>query len=179
MASNLQKIALLKEHIKSYQDFPKPGILFRDIFSSMLNIEAFKALRDLLIERVRNIDKKVDAIVGLESRGFLLGPLLALEFSLPFVPVRKKGKLPGPVTSVAYTLEYSSDVFEIQKESLKAGQAVIIVDDLLATGGSLKASCDLMSSIKVDVVECLVVMELTELKGRDSVSAPVYSLIQY
>ncbi|XP_073988156.1 adenine phosphoribosyltransferase [Rhodnius prolixus] len=179
METNSSKLNLVREHIKSYKDFPKQGIVFRDIFSVLLNNQSFKALCDLVIDHIKKLDKKFDAVVGLESRGFLLGPLVALEFSLPFVPIRKKGKLPGPVTSVAYSLEYSTDVFEMQRDSLKEGQTVLIIDDLLATGGSLKASCDLLSSLKIEVAECLVIMELNDLRGRDNVPAPVYSMVQF
>uniref|UniRef100_A0A1B6LPU1 Adenine phosphoribosyltransferase n=1 Tax=Graphocephala atropunctata TaxID=36148 RepID=A0A1B6LPU1_9HEMI len=177
MSDESEKIDLVKKHIKRYPDFPKPGILFLDIFSVLRSSVAFQALQTLLTSHVRGLGG-VDVIAALESRGFLFGPTLALELGLPFVPIRKKGKLPGKVNQVAFTLEYGTDVFEIQTESILPSQKVVLLDDLLATGGSLAASCQLIAQLGAQVVECLVVVELMDLKGRDKVPAPVYSFIQ-
>lgn len=127
------------------------------------------AIRDLLVERVRNSPVKIDAIVGLDARGFLFGFLLAAEFGIPFVPIRKKGKLPGPVINFEYKLEYGTDVFEMQQNSIQPNQNVIIVDDLLATGGSLNAAYCLVSNCGANVAEMIVIMELRSLNGRKNI----------
>nr|CAD7432690.1 unnamed protein product [Timema monikensis] len=131
-----EDIELVKSNISSYPDFPKPGILFRDIFSIFNNPKAAKALDSVLLRYVRKIVPQTDVVVALESRGFLFGPTLALELGVPFVPVRKKGKLPGTVYQQSYALEYGTDILEIQASSIQLGQKVLIVDDLIATGGS-------------------------------------------
>ncbi|KAJ9586664.1 hypothetical protein L9F63_019739 [Diploptera punctata] len=173
-----KKLEYVKKNIRSYPDFPKPGIIFRDIFSVLSNPPAFHALKDALFEHVSEITPKPDVIVVLESRGFLFGPIVALH-NIPCVPVRKKGKLPGDICRQEYTLEYGTDVFEIQSDSIKAGQNVLVIDDLLATGGSLKAACLLVKQLKANVIQCLVVMELLNLKGRNHVAVPTHSLIQF
>jgi len=174
-----KKLQELKKHISSYPEFPKPGILFRDMFSLLRNPEAFKDLKEVLIEVSRRNIPDAQVIVGLESRGFLFGTILAIELGLPFVPIRKPGKLPGQLNSVTYELEYGSDTFEIQKESIEPGQKVLILDDLLATGGSLKAACQLIESSGGVVAGCLVIMELVNLRGRDKIKQPVFSLLEF
>lgn len=121
----------------------------------------------------------INVIVGLDARGFLFSFMIAAELKIACVPVRKKGKLPGDCIKHEYVLEYGNDVFEIQKDSIKEGQKVLIIDDLLATGGSLNAACELVKKTGGIVKECVVIMELTELKGREKVKAPVFSFIQY
>jgi len=121
----------------------------------------------------------VDVVVGLDSRGFIFGLIIAQCLSKPFVPVRKAGKLPGETIKVVYSLEYGQDAVEIQKDAVKPGQKVIVVDDLLATGGTLKAACKLLQKVKSNILECLVVLELDELKGRDRVHFPTFSLISF
>ncbi|XP_049815121.1 adenine phosphoribosyltransferase [Schistocerca nitens] len=170
---------LVKTNIASYPDFPKPGILFRDIFSVLKNPEAFHALQELLSSRLSNLNPKPDVITALESRGFLFGPALALQLKLPFVPIRKRGKLPGKLHSVTYSLEYGNDTIEIQESSIGKGQNVVIIDDLLATGGTLGAACSLIEKCGANVLECIVVIELLDLKGRDGIHQPIHSLIQF
>lgn len=180
MEAQRKKLELVKSKIRSYPDFPKPGILFRDVFSVLRNPSAFRALQDVMIEHVSSqLTPRPEAVVALEARGFLLGPLIALHFDIPFIPVRKKGKLPGEVMQTSFTLEYGTDIFEIQSLSITGGLNVLIIDDLLATGGSLNAVCQLMEQLQATVLECLVVMELTDMKGRENVKAPVHSLIQF
>ncbi|XP_076449901.1 adenine phosphoribosyltransferase-like [Babylonia areolata] len=176
MTDRLNKV---KKLISSHQDFPKPGILFRDIFPVLRDSEVFNLLIELLCEHVEKLTPKVEVIVGLESRGFLFGPIMAQRLKVAFVPVRKAGKLPGECCSVEYSLEYGKDKFEVQKEAIKPGQCVLIVDDLLATGGTMKAAVELMGKVSAEVAECLVVIELTDLKGRDKVDKLLHSLIQY
>ncbi|KAK2577262.1 hypothetical protein KPH14_003401 [Odynerus spinipes] len=172
-----QKLKLVKDSIKFYPDFPRPGIIFRDIFSVFQDILALKALKDLLVEHVSVL--QVDLIVGLDSRGFLLGPMICTEIEKPFLPIRKKGKLPGKVARQSYNLEYGEATFELQTESIKKETRVLIVDDLLATGGSMGAAVNLLKSVGAVITECLVVMELTNLKAREKLDVPVYSFIQF
>lgn len=118
-------------------------------------------------------------IVGLDARGFLFSFMIASELTIGCVPVRKRGKLPGETHQIEYELEYGTDVFEIQKDSIKVGQNVVIIDDLLATGGSLKAACELVKKSGGIVKECIVILELTALNGRSKLDSPVFSFIQY
>lgn len=118
-------------------------------------------------------------VVGLDARGFLFSFMIATELEIACVPVRKKGKLPGDCIKYEYVLEYGTDVFEIQKDAIKEGQNVLIIDDLLATGGSLNAACELVQKAGGVIKECIVIIELTALKGRDKIKSPVFSFIQY
>ncbi|XP_060596721.1 adenine phosphoribosyltransferase-like [Ruditapes philippinarum] len=172
------RILAVKELIELCPDFPKPGILFQNIFPVLRNPSVFKGLIDVLAEDIRAKYPAVEVIVGLDSRGFLFGPMIAQELNVAFVPVRKKGKLPGETHRVEYSLEYGKDSCEIQKNSLQPGQKVVIVDDLLATGGTMKAACDLMEAAKVEVLACLVVIELKVLKGKDQIKYPLLSYIE-
>ncbi|GLV43485.1 Adenine phosphoribosyltransferase [Carabus blaptoides fortunei] len=179
MANFEAKIDLVRNAIASYPDFPKPGILFKDIFSVLKEPAAFKALHEVFVEHVKSLSPPVQAIAALESRGFLFGPMLALEFGIPFIPIRKRGKLPGKIESVSYELEYGKDTFEIQIDSLKKGTKVLIVDDLLATGGSIGAACELLKKAGLEISQCLVVMELQDLGGRSKITDPIHAFIQY
>jgi len=173
------RIVQIRNTIGAIPDFPKKGILFRDIFPVFQNPAMTKDCIDVLAEYVKSKYEHIDVIVGLEARGFLFGPMLAQQLNASFVPIRKKGKLPGEVVQVKYSLEYGEDVFEAQKGSVKPGQSVVIVDDLLATGGTMNAAVKLMSDMGADVKEGLVVIELSDLKGRTKVTSPVYSMIQF
>lgn len=170
---------VVKQSITSYSDFPKPGVLFRDVFAITRNPAAFRVLQKLLLDHIRTIDPPPQLVVALEARGFLIGPIIALQMNIPFVPIRKKGKLPGQTHKVSYCLEYGMDVLELQVGSIEDGQCVIIVDDLLATGGSLNAACNLIEKSGGCVMECIVIMELLDLKGRDAVKYPLYSIVQF
>ncbi|KAG5339653.1 APT phosphoribosyltransferase, partial [Acromyrmex charruanus] len=171
------KLQILKNAIKSYPDFPEPGIIFRDIFGVFNNITALRTMKDLIMEHILFLE--VDLVVGLDSRGFLFGPIISIELDKPFLPIRKKGKLPGKVIQQKYTLEYGEATFELQTEFINKGTRVLIVDDLLATGGTMAAAVQLIKSTGADIIECIVIMELTLLKGRDKVGVPVHSFIQY
>jgi adenine phosphoribosyltransferase len=164
--------------ITEHQDFPKKGILFRDIFPVMRDPSATQALIRLLHQRIKTLGK-VDVIVGLESRGFLFGPILALLCNAAFTPVRKPGKLPGKLTSMSYEKEYGTDTFEIQTECIRPGARVVIFDDLIATGGSLFAATNLVEQLGGKVVECVLIIELAGLQGIKNVPAPVWSLYQF
>lgn len=138
------------------------------------------AIRDLLIERIKKSKTKIDAIVGLDARGFLFGFTISAELGIPFVPIRKKGKLPGKCRSFEYNLEYGSGILEIQENSISDGQNVIIIDDLLATGGTLNAAYQLISASNANVVEIIVIMELKSLNGRTNIPTEnIYTLIAY
>ncbi|KAF1555729.1 Adenine phosphoribosyltransferase, partial [Eudyptula minor] len=153
-----------------------------DISPLLKDPAAFRTLIDLLEDHLRASFPKIDFIAGgcLDSRGFLIGPSLAQRLGIGFVLIRKKGKLPGPTESVSYALEYGKAELEIQSDAVEPGQKVVIVDDLLATGGTMRAACELMKRLRAEVLECLVIIELKLLKGSEKLkSIPFYSLLQY
>lgn len=172
-----EKLQLLRDAIKSYPDFPIPGVIFRDVFGVLSNTAALRALKDLIVEHILFLE--VDLIAGLDSRGFLFGPIICLELGKPFLPIRKKGKLPGKVIEQSFSLEYGEATLELQTERIQKGTKVLIVDDLLATGNSMGAAIKLLRLAGAEVVECLVVIELNYLKGREKLDVPVHSLVQY
>ena len=172
-----QKIETVKNAIKEYQDFPKKGIMFQDIFGVLLNPEANAALNDIALDHVRKHADSFDKIVGLDSRGFLFGNTMALAVKKPFVPIRKKGKLPGSCLSATYPLEYGTDTLEVQEGSIGPGDRVLIVDDLLATGGPLSAAAGLVKQCGGVVDHCWVVIELSVLGGRDKCGQRVEAVI--
>lgn len=154
----------IEEYIISVPDFPKPGILFRDVTGILSDADGLKLTLESLYKALEDVD--FDAVAGLEARGFLFGVSVAEHFHKPFVPVRKKGKLPRETVSVEYDLEYGSAVMEIHKDAVKPGQRVIIVDDLLATGGTAKAAIQLIEKVGGRVECCAFVIELFDQKGR-------------
>ena len=167
----------LKEHIRGIPDFPIEGILFYDIATLLREPAALKHCLDALETQLRVW--KPDVVAGIESRGFLFAVPLAQRLGLPMMMIRKQGKLPGPTHALTYDLEYGTDTIEIQTDALEAGQRVVILDDLLATGGTLAASVELCTSVGAEVVGCGVVIDLTFLNGRDAVNAPVHALVAY
>lgn len=167
----------LKDHIRSVPDFPKPGILFYDISTLLMHPPAWKATVDQLAEIVKEFNPQV--LAGIESRGFLTAAPLALELGLGFTMIRKKGKLPGKTVPYTYDLEYGTDTVEIQENAVTPGTRVVILDDLLATGGTLEASVNLLRKVEAEVVGGACIMELTFLKGRDKLDIPFEALIQY
>lgn len=168
----------LKNYIKNYPDFPKEGILFRDIFPLLRNPIAWNKAIDNLGNFCDDVNP--DCIVGIDSRGFIVGTALAMKRDLSFVPIRKKGKLPGNLCGIEYDLEYGTDTLEIQKDSFTKGTRVLLVDDLLATGGTVKASLELLNLVGANVVGCGFVVELLGLNGRNYIKdIPVKSLITY
>lgn len=139
-----------------------------------------RATKELFLSYIKSVCPEIDAVVGLDARGFLFSFLIASELSIGCVGIRKKGKLPGETYSVEYQLEYGIDVFQLQKAALKPGQKVLVVDDLIATGGTLEAATKLIEMAGAEVVQCLAIMELTPLKGRDKLKKyNVHSFIQY
>ncbi|CDB74471.1 MULTISPECIES: adenine phosphoribosyltransferase [Clostridia] len=168
----------LKEKIRVIEGFPKEGISFKDITTLVADGEAFKESIDRIAEHLR--DKNVDVILGPEARGFIFGVPVAYALGVGFVPVRKKGKLPAETVSVDYSLEYGVDVLEIHKDAIKKGQRVAIVDDLLATGGTVDAVAKLVEKVGAEVVALDFAIELTELRGRDKLEGyEIMSLVQY
>lgn len=164
--------------IRDIPDFPKPGIVFKDITTLIKNGKAFNEVIDIFHKKVKN--KKVDLVLAIESRGFIFGGALANKLKVGFVPVRKPGKLPGAVEQESYALEYGQDTLQIHKDAVKRGQKVLIVDDLLATGGTLQAACRLVEKLGGKVAGILVLIELSFLKGKDKLSNyDFFSLIKY
>lgn len=172
-----KKIDLAK-HIRSIPDFPKPGILFRDITTLVQHKQAFKAAIEALAAKYKG--KKIDKVVAVEARGFIFGASLAQRIGAGFVPVRKIGKLPFKVISATYELEYGTDTLEIHQDAIEAGERVLIVDDLLATGGTAKAVIDLVNQLKGKIVGLAFLIDLIDLGGRDKLKGyPVFSLIKF
>jgi adenine phosphoribosyltransferase len=168
----------LKTLIREVPDFPRKGILFYDITTLLKDKTGYATLIDLLAERY--IGKRVDLILGMEARGFIFGPALAYRLNAGFVPVRKPGKLPAATTRVEYDLEYGSNVLEIHKDAIEKGQRVLIVDDLLATGGTAEATAKLATTLGAEITGLAFVVELDFLKGRDRLKPyDVFSLLHY
>ena len=167
----------LKSFVRTIPDFPKPGILFRDITTLLSNPAAFQETLQLLSSRYRN--SELHAICGIESRGFLIGAPLALELGIAFVPIRKPGKLPAAVERVEYSLEYGTDSLEIHKDALQPGQRVLLADDLLATGGTISAAAQLVHRLDTIVHEAAFIIELEGLGGREKLSCPAFSLMRF
>ena len=168
----------LKKHIRDIPDFPKQGILFRDITTLLKNKNAFGKVIDMLAKEYKN--KIIDTVVAVEARGFILGGALAHKIGSGFIPVRKTGKLPWKTDSASYDLEYGKDTLEMHRDAIKPNSRVLIVDDLLATGGTAKAVTDLVKKQKGKIAGIAFLIELTDLKGRDKLKGyPVFSLIKY
>jgi adenine phosphoribosyltransferase len=167
----------LKKHIRSIPDFPKPGILFYDISTLLAHAKAWHAT----IERMADVLRpyKPDVLAGIESRGFLLAAPLALALGTGFVMMRKQGKLPGTTIRHTYALEYGTDTIEIQNDAIKKGARVVLVDDLLATGGTLAAAVTLLEQVGGVVPAAACVIELTFLEGRKRLKVPIETLLKY
>jgi adenine phosphoribosyltransferase len=172
------RIAALKERIRAVPDFPKPGILFRDVTPLLADADTFRLATRLLAERIRPLAPS--ALVGIESRGFLFGAPLAHELGVGFVPVRKPGKLPYKTRRVEYALEYGTDGLEMHVDAVKAGDRVVVVDDLLATGGTAAAGAKLCTDHGAEVAGFAFLIELAGLGGRQKLAHPrVEALIEY
>lgn len=167
----------LKLHIRHIPDFPKPGILFYDISTLLRHAEAWRTTIECMAEAIR--PHKPDLLAGIESRGFLVAAPLAVALGCGFVMVRKKQKLPGVTVAYTYALEYGSDTIEVQADSVKPGQRVVMVDDLLATGGTMAAAIHLLRMIGADVRGAGFIIELAFLNGRRKLDVPVSTLIAY
>jgi len=170
--------AMLRENIRDIPDFPKPGIIFKDITPLLQNHAAFSATISTLVDRYR--DKRIDVVVGIESRGFLFGAPLAHQIGASFVPLRKKGKLPYKTVDMSYDLEYGTATVEMHTDAIGKGQRVLVIDDLLATGGTASAACELVRKLGGELVECAFVVELAFLGGREKIKGvPIYTMVSY
>ena len=168
----------LKEYIRSIPDFPEKGIIFRDVTSILMDADGLKLAIDELAKCLEGMD--FDVIAGAESRGFLFGMPLAYLLHKPFVPIRKKGKLPCETVEKTYDLEYGTATIEIHKDAIKPGDKVVLLDDLIATGGTMKAAAELVEELGGEVVEMLFLLELVDLKGREVLSKyKVDSVVQF
>lgn len=168
----------LKARIRDIPDFPKPGIVFKDITPLVRDPASLRLAVHQLLHPF--LGQTITAVAGMEARGFIFGSLVAWELGLGFVPLRKPGKLPYDVQAVGYELEYGSASLEVHVDALGAGDRVLLIDDLLATGGTAKASCELIENLGAEVVACAFVVELDFLKGRERLAKyPVHSLLHY
>ena len=168
----------LKAHIRHVPDFPKPGILFYDITTLLKDPAGFRATIDALSTPYR--DQRIAAVVGIESRGFILGAAVAERLGAGFVPIRKPGKLPAGAIRESYALEYGTDALEIHLDAIKKDERVLIVDDVLATGGTAAAAAKLVSDLEADLVGLVFLIELGFLSGRAKLPGrPVHSVLQY
>ena len=168
----------IEEYVTSIPDFPEPGIIFRDITSVLQDADGLQLAIDLLEEKIKDADP--DVIVGPESRGFIFGVPIAYNLHKPFIPIRKKGKLPCETVSVEYELEYGTATIEMHKDSIKPGQTVAVIDDLIATGGTVSAAVKLVEELGGKVVKIAFLMELAGLKGREKLKGyDVESVICY
>ena len=168
----------IEDYVRSIPDFPEPGIIFRDVTSILQDADGLTMAIDLMQDCLKDTD--VDVIVGTESRGFMFGVPIAYNLHKPFVPVRKKGKLPCETVSRSYDLEYGSATIEMHKDSIKPGQKVAVIDDLIATGGTVEAAVKLIEELGGEVVKIVCLMELAGLKGREKLAGyDVASVIRY
>ena len=168
----------LKAHIRNVKDFPKSGIMFRDITTLLKNPEAYNYTLEQLLDFAK--DKKINKVVGIESRGFIFGSVLAHKLNCGFIPVRKPGKLPAEKVSISYSLEYGEDRLEMHKDAIEPGDKVLVHDDLLATGGTMNAVCQLIEQLSGEIVQVSFIVELSFLNGRDKLKPyDVRSIVNY
>ena len=176
--SSKNSIKEIANNIRDVQDFPKEGIVFKDITPILSDINLFRKSIDLMVKPF--IEKKIDVVVGIESRGFIFGTPIADRLNASFVPVRKPGKLPHETEQISYQLEYGKDSLEIHKDSINEGQKILIVDDLLATGGTAEATCKLITKLKGNILGLAVLIELEFLEGRKKLNSyNVHSILKY
>ena len=176
----LNDLEYVRQTVRQVPDFPKPGILFLDITTATKDAKAMKLMIEFLYEKFK--DEKIDYVAGIESRGFIFGAPLACKLNAGFIPIRKPNKLPAETIKESYSLEYGTDTIEMHADVLKKGDRVLIVDDLLATGGTAVAACKLVSKVGADVVSTAFIIELDPLKGRERIEAQgvkVISMLNY
>ncbi|KAL7164206.1 hypothetical protein ACSBR2_040176 [Camellia fascicularis] len=167
----------ISEAIRVIPHFPKPGIMFQDITTLLLNHKAFKDTVDIFVDRYRYMD--ISVVAGIEARGFMFGPSIALAIGAKFVPLRKPRKLPGEVISEAYVLEYGTDCLEMHVDAVQPGERAVIIDDIVATGGTLSAAIRLLERMEAEVVECACVVGLPEVKGQQRLNGKsLYILLE-
>lgn len=173
----MEQTTLLKEIIRDIPDYPKEGILFKDITPLLADAKAFSLSIDLLVEQVAPY--KPTKVVGLDARGFIFGAAVAKQLGCGFIPIRKKGKLPWKTHGVEYELEYGSNSFEMHQDAIEEGESVVIVDDLLATGGTAEAAQKLIAKCGGNLTAYAFLVELSFLNGTEKLNAPVHSILQY
>jgi len=172
------KIQKLQQAMRDVPDFPKPGIIFKDITTILADGDLFKTAIDVFLEA--NKGRKIDKVVGIDARGFIFGAAVAYQLGVGFIPVRKKGKLPFKTESVAYTLEYGESVVEMHVDAIAKGEKVVLIDDLLATGGTAAAAAKLIGKMGGELIEVQFLIELEFLHGRDKLKPfPVRSFLKY
>ena len=170
----------LRDAIRTVPDFPIRGIMFRDITPVLGDPGLLSGITERFVVDMEDLDWRPDAVVGPEARGFIFGPLLAIKLGVPFIPIRKQGKLPGPTTQVEYSLEYGTNILEMHEDALSSGQRVVIIDDLLATGGTVSACVELCEGAGAEVVGSLSVIELVGLGARERLDpVPVHALVEF
>ena len=170
----------LKSIIRDIPDYPKKGIIFKDITTLLKDSNAFQEVINVFYEKLKN--EKIDKVIGIESRGFIFGAPLAYKLNVGFVPIRKKGKLPGETISVNYDLEYGTDQIEMHTDALKKGERVILIDDLIATGGTALAAIELINKMEAEIIENLFLIDLTFLGGSKNITKlghKVFSICNY
>ena len=170
----------VREHVRQVPDFPKPGILFLDITTATKDAKSMEKMVEFLVEQFK--DEKIDYVAGIESRGFIFGAPLACRLGAGFIPIRKPNKLPADTIKESYALEYGTDTIEMHADAVKSGDKVLIIDDLLATGGTAVAACNLVKKAGGDVVAAAFIIELDPLKGREKIEATgvkVVSMLNY
>ncbi len=173
-----QNIEQFKSLIRDVPDFPKSGVVFKDITTLIKNNDAFNRVIDIISKRFEN--KKIDKVVGIEARGFIFAGAIADRLNAGVIPVRKEGKLPAEVYKIEYDLEYGKDVLEIHKDALSPGDRILVFDDLLATGGTIQATVNLVQKVNVKIIEIDFLIELTFLQGRRKLKElPIFSLVKY
>ena len=175
----IETVDFVKSKIRDILDFPVKGIVFKDITTVLRDKEGFKRIIDFFADKFRN--EQIDYIAGIESRGFIFGAALAYELGTGFVPLRKPGKLPGETLSQSYELEYGTDTLQIHKDAIESGKKVLVMDDLLATGGTASAACKLISQTGAKVIAAVFLIELSELNGRNKIPSDIetVSMIVY
>ena len=166
----------LREHIRTVPDWPAPGVQFRDITPLLQDAKVFRVLIDAFVHRYMDAERRPDVVAGLDARGFILGAVVAYELGLGFVPIRKKGKLPFTTVEETYELEYGSATVELHTDAVKPGQRVLLIDDLIATGGTMMAGKKLLEKLGAEVMEGAVIVDLPELGGSDKLRATGLSL---
>ena len=168
----------IKSSIRSIPGWPIEGVIFRDITTLMQDPDANRKTTDIFFDRYKNMD--IDKVVGIDARGFVFGAILAHQLHVGFVPVRKKGKLPHKTISESYSLEYGQDTLEIHEDAIKEGERVVIMDDLIATGGTIGATVKLVEKIGGSIVECAFVVELPDLNGREQLNGhKIFSIVEF
>ena len=180
MTTTLSEYEYVRENIRIVPDFPKKGIMFLDITTAVKDPKSMQIMIDFLYEKFKS--EKVNYITGIESRGFIFGAALAYKLGIGFVPIRKPNKLPAKTIKESYSLEYGTDTIEMHEDAIKSGDRVVVIDDLLATGGTAMAACNLIKRVGAEVVAAAFIIELNPLKGRDKIEANginVISMLNY